>query len=215
MPRRLKISPELDAHTKDWVRGLLRVELTDKKVSYRQLVGLLSVAGLEEKEGNLRNKVTRGELSAATLLLCLKVMGSSSVNLERFSLNKADEWSIDRALEDDLISVLDRDDAAGLYSLKIGQLSTPVTITLERRSAKGTTTYSVSHAIRTPELNEPHRATIPSDSDPERALRRAIRGLTSYYRLAVEAGHEPMEKWLIPAGKLGPKPKHDSIGRRL
>jgi hypothetical protein len=215
MPRRNNISPELDAKTKDWVRALLRVEMTEKKITYKQLVDLLRSAGLEEKEINLRNKITRGELSAANLLLCLKVMGVRTVNLERWTLSSETEWNIDRALDNDLVKVLDRDDQAGLYTIRIGEIATPVTITLERRSASDATTYAVSHAIKTPELTEPHRVNVQSDINPERAMRRAIRGLTSYYRLAVDAGHEPSEGWLIPIDELGPKPKYDRVGNRI
>ncbi|MBN9589024.1 MAG: hypothetical protein J0G99_08445 [Alphaproteobacteria bacterium] len=215
MPRRNNISPELDAKTKDWVRALLRVEMTEKKITYKQLVDLLRFAGLEEKEINLRNKITRGELSAANLLLCLKVMGTRTVNLERWVLSTETDWNIDRALADDLVKVLDRDDQAGLYTLLIGEIATPVTITLERRSSSNATAYTVSHAIKTPALAEPHRANVQSDANPERALRRAIRGLTSYYRLAVDAGHSPSGDWLIPTEELGPKPKYDAVGHRI
>ncbi|MGA9796684.1 MAG: DUF6471 domain-containing protein [Rhizomicrobium sp.] len=215
MPRKNSISPELDVKTKDWVRALLRVEMTEKKITYKQLVDLLRSAGLEEKEINLRNKITRGELSAANLLLCLKVMGTRTVNLERWTLSNETDWNIDRALTDDLVTVLDRDDQAGLYIIRLGNIHTPVTIGLERRSARNATTYTVSHAIKTPELTDPHRSNFQADTNPERALRRAIRGLTSYYRLAVEAGHEPSEGWLIPTDELGPKPKYDRVGNRI
>ncbi|OJU14325.1 MAG: hypothetical protein BGN85_00285 [Alphaproteobacteria bacterium 64-11] len=122
---------------------------------------------------------------------------------------------MDRALADDLVKVLDRDDQAGLYTLLIGEIATPVTITLERRSSSNATAYTVSHAIKTPALAEPHRANVQSDANPERALRRAIRGLTSYYRLAVDAGHSPSGDWLIPTEELGPKPKYDAVGHRI
>jgi len=215
MPKRLNIDPTLDAETKDWVRALLRIEMTDKRVTYRELVDLLKQAGLDEKETNLRNKIARGEMSAANLLLCLKVLGTRAVNLDRWSLDENDAWNIDRALEDDLITVVERDDPAGIYRVRLGQLPIPITITLERRSSKGTTTYVVSHAIKTPEMAEPHRPVLPSDRNPERALRRAIRGLTGYYRLAVESGHVPIDDWLIPSDQLGPGPKYNSVGERI
>jgi hypothetical protein len=213
MPRKNNISPELDAKTKDWVRALLRVEMTEKRITYKQLVELLRSAGLEEKEINLRNKITRGELSAANLLLCLKVMDVRGINLERWTLSSEQEWSIDRALNDDLVTVLDRDDQAGLYTIRIGDIPTPVNIALERLSASDGTGYKVSHVIKTPELAKPHRVVRQAGNNPELALRYAIRGLTSYYRLAVDAGHRPSEDWLIPSDKLDSRTK-DALGKR-
>jgi hypothetical protein len=213
MPRKNNICLELDAKTKDWVRALLRVEMTEKKITYKQLVELLRSAGLQEKEINLRNKITRGELSAANLLLCLKVMDVRGVNLERWALSSEPEWSIDRALNDDLVTVLDRDDQAGFYTVRIGDIPTPVNIALERRSATNATVYTVSHAIKTPELAEPYRVVRQADNNPELALRRAIRGLTRNYGLAVDAGHTPSEDWLIPSDKLDPRTK-DALGKR-
>ena len=51
-------------------------------VTYAQLVDKLSDIGIEEKEANVRNKLSRGKFSAAFLLQCLSAVGSSQLHLD-------------------------------------------------------------------------------------------------------------------------------------
>ena len=71
-------------HT-DWERmaaNLLKAELKRKGVTYAQLVEKLTAMGIDEKEVNVRNKLSRGKFTAAFLLQCLSAIGCSSLHLE-------------------------------------------------------------------------------------------------------------------------------------
>ncbi|MCA0870959.1 DUF6471 domain-containing protein [Seohaeicola saemankumensis] len=62
--------------------NLLKAELKRKGVTYAQLVDKLADIGIEEKEANVRNKLSRGKFSAAFLLQCLYAIGSSQLHLD-------------------------------------------------------------------------------------------------------------------------------------
>lgn len=58
----------------DWemkAANLLKAELKRKGVTYAQLVEKLEAIGINEKEVNVRNKLSRGKFTAAYLLQCL------------------------------------------------------------------------------------------------------------------------------------------------
>lgn len=57
-------------------RGLKR-----KGVTYAQLVEKLAAIGIEEKEANIRNKLSRGKFTAAFMFQCLEAIGTSKVDL--------------------------------------------------------------------------------------------------------------------------------------
>jgi hypothetical protein len=61
--------------------NLLKAELKRKGVTYAQLVEKLASIGVDEKEVNIRNKLSRGKFTAAFLLQCLTAIGSSSLRL--------------------------------------------------------------------------------------------------------------------------------------
>ena len=69
----------------DWeakAANLLKSELKRKGVTYAQLVEKLGEIGVDEKEVNVRNKLSRGKFTAAFLLQCLEAIGSSSLRLD-------------------------------------------------------------------------------------------------------------------------------------
>ena len=106
--------------------------------------------------------------------------------------------SVDRALQNDLIKLVERHDDIGAYLVRLGALETIVTIKL--RSTWGTrTAFKQSHVIRTPEQQVPFWSCVAEGQTPAEALRRAIEGLTTYYRRAVLHGYTPTEDWLVPA----------------
>jgi len=110
-------------------------------------------------------------------------------------------YTFDSALDDDLITVVDRNDEMGSYAVKVGELETTVFIEIGRFMSSDTTKFSVSHAIHTPvNAAAPYRTSLPFADYPAYALARAVSGLTDYYRLAVEKGHKPSEKWLVRDG---------------
>lgn len=68
----------------DWesrVANILKAELKRKGVTYAQLVEKLAAIGVEEKEVNIRNKLSRGKFTAAFFLQCLDALGLDQVHL--------------------------------------------------------------------------------------------------------------------------------------
>ncbi|ESX99149.1 hypothetical protein X753_30625 [Mesorhizobium sp. LNJC399B00] len=61
--------------------NLLKAELKRKGVTYSQLVEKLNAIGVDEKEVNVRNKLSRGKFTAAFLLQCLSAIGSQTLHL--------------------------------------------------------------------------------------------------------------------------------------
>ena len=72
------------AEKTDWearAANLLKAELKRKGVTYAQLVEKLAAIGVDEKEVNVRNKLSRGKFTAAFLLQCLAGIGATEVRL--------------------------------------------------------------------------------------------------------------------------------------
>lgn len=105
--------------------------------------------------------------------------------------------TFDSVLEDDLVTVVEQNDGAGHFCIRIGALQTPVTIELGRHMDSDRTKFTVSHAIKTPSLAGPYRTSLPFSDTPVSALRKAVSGLTMHYRQAIHDGHEPRENWLV------------------
>lgn len=61
--------------------NLLKAELKRKGVTYSQLVEKLASIGVDEKEVNIRNKLSRGKFTAAFLLECLTAIGTSTIHI--------------------------------------------------------------------------------------------------------------------------------------
>ena len=106
-------------------------------------------------------------------------------------------FTIDGVLESEFVTVIERNDDAGLYCVRIGTLATAVTIELRPAESGEMTEFVVSHAIHTPTQAGPYRTSLPFGDYPAYALHKAISGLTSYYRDAVRQGHQPSEDWLV------------------
>lgn len=191
MPRRLSKHAAIDAETRGWVRALIRSEMTKRGLTYRDLAALLTAAGLEENEGNLRSKVTRGELPAATLLAMLRAMGCKAVDIDDLANapdpDPEDRPTIDSALRSDLVHVRSRNDDTGTYEVTVGGLKTSIQIRLERRTQAGDTLYFLSHVIRVGKEDSPSPCTGYGNS-PAKCLRDAIARLTRVYEGAIKSG---------------------------
>jgi hypothetical protein len=59
--------------------NLLKAELKRKGVTYSQLVEKLNAIGADEKEVNIRNKLSRGKFTAAFLLQCLTAIDANAI----------------------------------------------------------------------------------------------------------------------------------------
>lgn len=69
----------------DWekrVSNLLKAELKRKGVTYAGLVEKLAEIGVEEKEANIKNKLSRGKFSAVFLLQSLQAIGCQKIELD-------------------------------------------------------------------------------------------------------------------------------------
>lgn len=107
------------------------------------------------------------------------------------------DTAIDEVLENNLISVIERDDVARLYRFRIGKLQTVVTVKLARLGS-GFVEYVNSHGIKTPEQADVYFSSITISKDWASALEKAIEDLIVAYRAAVAKGYQPEERWLIP-----------------
>ncbi len=73
------------AEKTDWearAANLLKAELKRKGVTYAELVAKLGELGVDEKEVNIRNKLSRGKFTAAFLLACLSAISCSTLRLD-------------------------------------------------------------------------------------------------------------------------------------
>lgn len=69
----------------DWngkAANLLKSELKKHGLKYADLVQKLAEIGVEEKEVNIRNKLSRGTFTAAYLLQCLEAIGCKTLRLD-------------------------------------------------------------------------------------------------------------------------------------
>lgn len=82
MAKRVLIDRILEDRNSEWARRVVRVQMIRRGLTYADLARLLDEAGLHDNERNLRNKVARGEFSAAFMLLCMRVMGAKSIPLD-------------------------------------------------------------------------------------------------------------------------------------
>ena len=62
--------------------NILKAQLKLKGVTYAQLVDRLADIGVEEKEANIKNKLSRGKFTAAFLLQCMEAIDSTKIELQ-------------------------------------------------------------------------------------------------------------------------------------
>jgi 3-mercaptopyruvate sulfurtransferase SseA len=72
-------APKIDWNAK--AANLLKSELKRHGLTYGQLVEKLAAIGVEEKEVNVRNKLSRGAFTAAYFLQCLEAIGVKELRL--------------------------------------------------------------------------------------------------------------------------------------
>jgi hypothetical protein len=63
-------------------KNLLKAEMKQRVLSYRDLAEKLATIGVQETERNLNNKISRGGFSAAFLFQCLDAIGAHTLRLE-------------------------------------------------------------------------------------------------------------------------------------
>jgi hypothetical protein len=72
-------TPKIDWNAK--AANLLKSELKRHGLTYGGLVEKLAAIGVEEKEVNVRNKLSRGAFTAAYFLQCLEAVGIKELRL--------------------------------------------------------------------------------------------------------------------------------------
>lgn len=72
--------PEMDK--RDWsevAKAMIKAELKGRNMNYSHLVEALAAVGVKETEANLRNKISRGNFSAAFFLQAMDAIGCTLV----------------------------------------------------------------------------------------------------------------------------------------
>lgn len=70
---------------RDWTaytKGLLRVEMTRRRITYQMLSDKLEEIGIHETEANVRNKIARGSFTAVFFVQCLVAIGCQIIRLD-------------------------------------------------------------------------------------------------------------------------------------
>jgi hypothetical protein len=121
--------------------------------------------------------------------------------------------TIDAALDNPLITVLQRDDPSGYVRFRLGALLMEIEIWVTRRPELGIYVFTQSHAIRTPKQDAPYWTSRPYNDSAALALDQVISGLEQHFKEAVEAGLIPDETWLVPLGAEHDWPKSSFLPR--
>lgn len=74
-------SPLPEDEAKHMAKRLLKSELKRHGMTYKDLIRGLRIIGVEEEEKNFKNKMSRGSFTAAFFLQCLRVIGTSRLDL--------------------------------------------------------------------------------------------------------------------------------------
>ena len=64
------------------VKGLLKAELKKRDIGYKELSEKLKELGINEKEDNIKNKLSRGSFSAIFLIQCLTAIECNILRLD-------------------------------------------------------------------------------------------------------------------------------------
>jgi hypothetical protein len=106
-------------------------------------------------------------------------------------------WTIEKALNDDLIHIVNRDDELGVYEFRVGDIETIVTVEIGRLPTSERARYHRSHNIKTPSQSHPYHQSRPHWDNVPYALHQAISSITDYYRMGVKDGYAPSKSWLV------------------
>lgn len=68
-----------------WARAaskIIKAEISKRDLTYKQLSGLLKEMGIDESEGDIKAKLSRGAFSVIFFLQVLRVMGVQNLSLD-------------------------------------------------------------------------------------------------------------------------------------
>jgi hypothetical protein len=106
-------------------------------------------------------------------------------------------WTIEKALEDKNVHLINRNDELGIYEFRIGELKTIITVNVVLSPSGERVKYLSSHTIKTPLQRAPYSQSRDHFDDRPFALHNAINGITLYYERAAHTGLTPTESWLV------------------
>jgi hypothetical protein len=106
-------------------------------------------------------------------------------------------FTLESALDDDSITIIERNDSWGLYRFQVGMLKTIVSVKLCRSPVSDETRYELSHAIHTPTQIGPYHQSRLFWDYPAYALHEAITSITMHYNIATKNGYASEEGWLV------------------
>lgn len=81
----MEAKPDEAGQAKFVAKQVLKVEMSKRDWSYRDLAAALAEIGVEIEEKVLRNKVARGTFSAAFLMTCMIAMQVKSLDLSQWT----------------------------------------------------------------------------------------------------------------------------------
>jgi len=96
-----RTAEEAEAHARNLANTIIKVEMTKRKMTYRDLVAALAEYGVTEEERNLRNKISRGTFSAAFFFTCLGAMKVKNLDLTHWLTPLEDQLADIRAILSD------------------------------------------------------------------------------------------------------------------
>lgn len=96
-----RTAEEAEAHSRNLANTIIKVEMTKRKMTYRDLVAALAEYGVTEEERNLRNKISRGTFSAAFFFTCLGAMKVKNLDLTHWLTPLEDQLADIRAIISD------------------------------------------------------------------------------------------------------------------
>lgn len=112
---------------------------------------------------------------------------------------------------DDLIDFLDQEDEVAEFYVLVRELKLfldvghedfhpSIRVKIYRTLAGVAEMYSfdVSHHVHGPEQAGPYYPSNTTESSEEGAISRAIDTTTSFIKSAINAGHQPSNRWLVP-----------------
>jgi len=104
--------------------------------------------------------------------------------------------TFNRALARKLVRTVSREDETGTFQIRVGTISTVVTITVSAVDDGFEPTSD--HAIKTDLQAGPYRVRPKKYAVPGEALDAALETFCFYYSLARRHGFEPQSSWLVP-----------------
>jgi hypothetical protein len=104
-------------------------------------------------------------------------------------------WTVENSFEDNNVKMLLLH--LNLYSFKIGELDTRISIRTYQEVGNDQILFDQSHFIITPIQAGRYITDVNHGETEGIAVHRAVNTIANFYNAAVAAGHTPSEEWLV------------------